>query len=392
MANVPKLFCYFNSKPYVAERFKIIVQTNRKTLMKKQLFALALGATMMTACQEDDVAKFDNTANDAIDMSDFSVRTDAETNGSRVAQGSKHCVSMAVLNRQLDENPGLYKKMYNIEKETRTILARQGSVNQKKGGGGKPGGGGGGGGTPVDDNLGTVNIPVYVHVIYSNNQENISDAQINSQMSVLNADFNKTNSDVNNVPSEFAGLVADADITFALAGVTRKSSSTASWGTNDAMKSASNGGVNVVSPSNALNIWICNIGGGILGYAQFPGGSSSTDGVVISPQYFGTTGFVSAPFNKGRTATHEVGHYLNLRHIWGDGRCKQDDFVSDTPSSDGPNYGCPSYPTVNCRNNDMTMNYMDYSDDACMYMFSNGQKDRMRAIFAAGGSRSAFAN
>jgi hypothetical protein len=362
--------------------------------MKKQLFALALGATMMTACQEDDVAKFDDTTYDAIDMSDFSVRTDAETNGSRVAQGSKHCESMAVLNRQLDENPGLYKKMYNIEKATRTTLAKQGAAftNGKKGGGGKPGSGGGGGGTPVDDNLGTVNIPVYVHVIYSNSQENISDAQINSQISVLNADFNASNNDINNVPSEFAGLVADADITFTLAGVTRKASSTTSWGTNDAMKSASNGGVSVVSPSSALNIWICNIGGGILGYAQFPGGSSSTDGVVISPQYFGTTGFVSAPFNKGRTATHEVGHYLNLRHIWGDGRCKQDDFVADTPSSDAPNYGCPSYPTVNCRSNDMTMNYMDYSDDACMYMVSNGQKERMRAIFASGASRSGFVN
>jgi len=90
--------------------------------------------------------------------------------------------------------------------------------------------------------------------------------------------------------------------------------------------------------------------------------------------------------------THEVGHWLNLRHIWGDGRCKRDDFVSDTPSSDNPNYGCPSYPTVNCRSNDMTMNYMDYVDDACMYMFSEGQKERMRAIFAAGAPRNGFLN
>ena len=114
--------------------------------------------------------------------------------------------------------------------------------------------------------------------------------------------------------------------------------------------------------------------------------------MVISPQYFGSQGYVSAPFDKGRTATHEVGHYLNLRHIWGDGRCKRDDFVSDTPSSDGPNYGCPSYPTVNCRTNDMTMNYMDYTDDACMYMFSEGQKARMRALFGAGGVRESMLN
>ncbi|WP_372793718.1 M43 family zinc metalloprotease, partial [Lutibacter sp.] len=95
-------------------------------------------------------------------------------------------------------------------------------------------------------------------------------------------------------------------------------------------------------------------------------------------------------YGHGRTATHEIGHWLNLRHIWGDGRCRQDDFVTDTPSSDGPNYGCPSYPTVNCQSNDMTMNYMDYTDDNCMYMFSKGQNDRMRTIFASGGSRVSF--
>ena len=158
------------------------------------------------------------------------------------------------------------------------------------------------------------------------------------------------------------------------------------------MKYASNGGSDAVTPNAALNIWVCNIGGGILGYAQFPGGNSNTDGVVVSPQYFGTTGFVSSPFDGGRTATHEVGHWLNLRHIWGDGRCRQDDFVADTPSSDAPNYGCPSYPTVNCRSNDMTMNYMDYVNDDCMYMFSQGQKERMRALFASGGPRATFVN
>ena len=113
--------------------------------------------------------------------------------------------------------------------------------------------------------------------------------------------------------------------------------------------------------------------------------TSSTDGVVLL--YSSLPGGSAAPYNEGRTATHEVGHYLNLRHIWGDGRCRQDDFVADTPSSDGANYGCPSYPTVNCKSTDMTMNYMDYTDDACMYMFSEGQKSRMRAIFAPGGSR-----
>ncbi len=294
---------------------------------------------------------------------------------------------MKVLNEKLKQNPGLEKKMYDIELHTRqNILAR---TNTK---GGKPGSGGGGGGTtpPVDDGLGVITIPVYVHVLYSNSQENISDAQINSQIAVLNADFRKTNSGVNLTPSEFAGLAADSEIQYTLAGVTRTASSRTSWGTNDDMKRASAGGVNPITPSTHLNIWVCNIGGGILGYAQFPGGSSSTDGVVVGPNYFGTTGYVSAPFDKGRTLTHEVGHYLNLRHIWGDGRCRQDDFVADTPSSDAPNYGCPSYPTVNCQSNDMTMNYMDYVNDACMYMFSEGQKSRMRSIFASGGARASM--
>ena len=111
---------------------------------------------------------------------------------------------------------------------------------------------------------------------------------------------------------------------------------------------------------------------------------------MVSPQYFGTSGIATAPFDGGRTTTHEVGHWLNLRHIWGDGRCNRDDFVSDTPRSDRPNYGCPSFPTVHCRTTDMTMNYMDYVDDDCMFMFSEGQKERMRALFAAGGPRDGF--
>ncbi|KQC32058.1 peptidase [Nonlabens sp. YIK11] len=281
-------------------------------------------------------------------------------------------------------NPEYQKNVQLIEDQTQSYIADM-ELQAKKGKpGGKPSGGGG---TPVGDNLGVVNIPVLVHVIYSNNAENISDAQINSQIAVLNQDFRKSNSDVNQVPSQFADLAADSEVTFTLAGVTRKASSRTSWGTNNAMKSSANGGVDVVDPANYLNIWVCNIGGGILGYAQFPGGSAATDGVVISPQYFGNTGSVSAPFDQGRTATHEVGHYLNLRHIWGDGRCNRDDFVSDTPTSDRANYGCPTYPTTNCRSADMTMNYMDYTNDACMYMFSSGQKARMRALFAAGGAR-----
>jgi len=341
--------------------------------MKKFILFFAILALAIVACQEntDEVAPTQETL--TVDMSDFYVHTyDDLSARSATASNNDKCYSMKVLNQQLAENPGLYKKMYNIEKHTRTLIAAKGKPT-------KPGGGGNGGGTTPTPYEGTVNIPVYVYVVYSNSSQNISDSQINSQIAVLNADFNDTN--YNDVPSEFQNLGADIDINFTLATVDRQANSTPSWGTSSAVKNA------YPAVPDHLTIWVANIGGGILGYAQFPGGSAATDGVVISPQYFGTTGTATAPFDKGRTATHEVGHWLNLRHIWGDGRCRQDDFVADTPSSDGPNYGCPSYPTVNCKSTDMTMNYMDYTDDDCMNMFTQGQKDRMRAIFATGGAR-----
>ena len=163
------------------------------------------------------------------------------------------------------------------------------------------------------------------------------------------------------------------------------------------MKSSASGGVNPISPTTTLNIWVCNIGSGVLGYAQFPGGSSATDGVVIGPNYFGSSslaaGYYSAPYDKGRTATHEIGHWLNLRHIWGDAGCGND-LVADTPTQRTSNFGCPAFPHKTCNNTtngDMFMNYMDYTDDLCMVMFSAGQRTRSRAIFSPGGPRASFA-
>ena len=128
-------------------------------------------------------------------------------------------------------------------------------------------------------------------------------------------------------------------------------------------------------------------GGNILGYAQFPGGSWATDGVVMDHRFTGTT-----QYSTGRTATHEVGHWLNLRHIWGDGGCGATDYVADTPDSDAASRGCPTYPTVNCGTADMTMNFMDYSDDPCLNMFTEGQKSRMLSVFANGGFRATMAD
>lgn len=255
----------------------------------------------------------------------------------------------------------------------------------------------------VDRSL--VTIPVVVHVVWNTTAENISDAQVQSQIDVLNADFRRLNSDVSLVPSAFSSLAADVNIEFCLAtvdpngnptnGITRTQTATTAFGTNDQVKSSATGGVNAWNTTQYLNMWVCDISGGILGYAQFPGGSASTDGVVVDFQYFGTVGTATAPFNKGRTATHEVGHWLNLRHIWGDDGtgCTGSDLVADTPNAGGPNYGCPAFPKVSCTNGpngDMFMNYMDYSDDACMYMFTNGQAARMQALFAPGGFRASL--
>src|SRR5207253_634101 len=120
--------------------------------------------------------------------------------------------------------------------------------------------------------------------------------------------------------------------------------------------------------------------------AQFPGGPASTDGVVV---LYSSVGSIASPgtelhYNLGRSATHEIGHWLNLFHIWGDdnGSCNGSDQVSDTPNQGNNNFGCPSFPhTDNCAsgNGVMFMNYMDYTDDDCMNMFTAGQKDRMQA-------------
>lgn len=348
--------------------------------MKKVILLFAFIAITIVACQDNSDEISPNQEISAIDMSDFYVYTDDDLFAKSSADAkNEKCFSMKVLNKQLKENPGLENRMYNIEKHTRQFIAAKKPTNP---GGGNGGGGGTDPGTdPVDDGLGVINIPVYFHVVYSSAAENVSDAQITAQIKVLNDDFRKANNDINQIPPEFSGAAADSEITFTNAGTFRYSNSTSAWGTNDAVKSA----YPPITPETHLNVWVCNIGGGILGYAQFPGGKSTTDGVVLL--YSSLPNGSAAPYNEGRTATHEVGHYLNLRHIWGDGRCRQDDFVTDTPSSDGPNYGCPSYPTVNCKSTDMTMNYMDYTNDACMYMFSEGQKSRMRAIFASGGAR-----
>jgi hypothetical protein len=285
------------------------------------------------------------------------------------AQAQRNCGAMDHLEHQIQMDPQRALDLDAIERHTREVLNN-----------------------PSPEVTGVITIPVVVHVVYNNSTENISTAQIQSQIDVLNEDFRRLNSDADGTWSQ----AADSEIEFCLAttdpngnatdGITRTSTSVTSFSTNDNVKFNSSGGKDAWPASDYLNMWVCDLGGGLLGYAQFPGGPASTDGVVCDYAYFGTIGTATAPFDLGRTTTHEVGHWLNLRHIWGDGNCNVDDFVNDTPTSDAPNYGC-ALGHVSCNSTDMVQNYMDYSDDACMNLYTLGQKNRMRALFSPGGAR-----
>ncbi|MEO3807532.1 zinc metalloprotease [Sphaerisporangium sp. B11E5] len=250
---------------------------------------------------------------------------------------------------------------------------------------------------------GVVTIPVVVHVVHAVPEHDITDEQIHSQIDVLNQDFRAANPDVVKVPDPWKPLVADARVEFRLAtrdpggeptgGVIRVATDVRDFTWDDAVKATATGGSDPWPSDRYLNVWVCRLGGGLLGYAQFPGGPPQTDGVVILHSAFGVTGTAAPPFDGGRTATHEIGHWLDLYHIWGDddGACAGDDKVDDTPNQAGSNQGSPRFPRVTCGNGphgDMFVNYMDYTDDAAMFMFTRGQATRMNACLE--GERASF--
>ena len=263
----------------------------------------------------------------------------------------------------LSENPSLKNKRNHIENK---ILSTNNSYNKQ-----------------------SITIPVVFHVLYNTNSQNISDAQIISQLDVLNEDFNRTNPDAFSTPTDFSSIVASMQINFCLAkrtpegnstnGITRTYTNSNSFQLYDtSINYTSLGGEDAWDTEKYLNIWVCNVSGGILGWAQFPAaGNLNTDGVVIDYQHFGTTGTAVSPYNLGRTATHELGHYFNLFHTWGDNYCGND-WVNDTPIQEEANFGCKTHPSISCNNSgDMFMNFMDYTNDACMNSFTIGQRDRV---------------
>jgi hypothetical protein len=302
-------------------------------------------------------------------------------NVSIFAQSIK-CATMKHLQKRIKEDPTLFTRMQQSEIRTHNWISEQ--ANFKK-------------------TQQVISIPVVVHVLWHDPIENISDQQIQSQIDVLNEDFRLMNADSLDYNHPFWVYSSDTEIEFCLAsrdpdgnatdGITRTFTDSVSFVGEGNEKASATGGVDNWDPTEYLNIWVCNLdgSGGTLGYASFPSDLATNpdeDGVVIRYEAFGSEGTAgSGSFTEndgGRTGTHEVGHWLNLRHIWGDDTCG-DDFVADTKTAEEANYGCPSFPhkANNACGTDadgeMYMNYMDYVDDACMNMFTEGQTDRMHA-------------
>ena len=335
----------------------------------KKLFFGALVLSFMAACNNDSVANQNETP------------TNSEAMPTALTATQRKCPSEEIRQAMLLKNPSLKQKIADIESSTERF-----TENLKVG-------------KVLAD--GTVEIPVVFNVIYNTSTQNVSDARIAEQIAVLNADYGATNSDITKIPSAFQPSAAgDVKIRFKLVATNRKQNTKTGWRSDlEEMKKASTGGIDATDVNKNLNIWVVNSildensQPGTLGYAYYPEHAGQWyDGLVIGYQYIGKTG-ASAPFNLGRTVTHEVGHYLNLPHLWGssDVGC-QTDYSNDTPASPGPNYGTPTYPLNRVcggvSRSQMFMNYMDYVDDKAMFMFSANQKTRMQAVVSASGPRS----
>ena len=245
-----------------------------------------------------------------------------------------------------------------------------------------------------------VKIPVVIHIIYNDASQNVSEGQVKTQIDALNRDFRRLNDDSINTPSPFKSLAADVQIEFALAtvdpkgkatnGIIRKATSVKYWQMDDKIKYTAEGGSDGWDSRYYLNIWV-GYTRSLLGYSSVVGTPADKDGIVINTTAFGTG--MSGAFNKGRTAVHEVGHWLGLKHIWGDALCG-DDGIDDTPKQSGYTTACPAgVKTSSCNTStggDMYMNYMDFTNDACLNLFTKGQKEHMRSLFDVGAPRNSI--
>lgn len=245
----------------------------------------------------------------------------------------------------------------------------------------------------IDQSKEIIRVPVVVHILYNTEEQNVPDQQVYNQIWSLNQDFRRKNADTIQTPEAFIPFAADCKIEFCLAvrtpdnqttnGIVRVQTDKPEFPLDNSMKSSFKGGSSPWDPDSYLNIWVCKLAGNYLGFSQYPGGTDSTDGVVIDYQVFGWCANLHPHYNFGRTATHECGHYFDLIHIWGDdfGSCQGSDYVDDTPNARDANYYCPEHPrTTSCNpDGEMFMNYMDYVYDACFNLYTQGQRDRMLA-------------
>lgn len=254
-----------------------------------------------------------------------------------------------------------------------------------------------------------ITIPVVVHVLYKNAAENISDDVIRAQLAALSNEFRKRNTSVSSVPEIYRNRSADTYIQFRLVsrdtlgnattGIYRRSTTRPYFLYNtEEIKSAPHG-IRPWDVRRYLNVWIGDIRwtqngvvqDNLLGYGTFPEMPVAVQGIVMDYTQFGA--ITGANYTSDRTWAHEMGHFFGLRHVWGDANCG-DDFVADTPTQQAPNFGCPTFPHVSCSNGpngDMFMNFMDYVDDNCMHMFTEGQRARILANLAPGGARASLA-
>lgn len=283
---------------------------------------------------------------------------------------SAPCGTSEYLEKELMSDQGLKTRMGIIEQDIQMRIAsgQQKSITQ------------------------IITIPVVVHVVYNLAGQNISDAQVLSQIDVLNEDYSRKNADAINTPSVFQPYAANTNIQFVLAkrdpngnatnGITRTSTTVTSFSPDGSVCYTSYGGVNAWNTTQYLNLWVCNLSG-YAGYSATPGASAAVDGVVINYLCFGRTGTLMSSTAKGRTSTHEIGHWFGLIHNWGPSSNCGDDLVGDTPTQEKANSGFPVFPHVSAcssnSNGDMFMGYMDYTDDAARNMFSIGQSSRMNA-------------
>lgn len=297
-----------------------------------------------------------------------------------IASAQRACVSAEYLEQQRIQDPSISARIAAVEK----FIKVQSQSHQSN-----------------RENAGTlIKIPVVVHVVYKTDAQNISDAQIKTQIDALNRDFRRLNADTVNTPARFKALSADVQIEFALAtadpagrattGIVRKKTNVGFWTYDDKIKYSKQGGDDAWDAKSYLNMWVGNLSG-LQAYTSVLGCKAELDGVVVCSNVFGTMN-VLGQFNMGRTVVHEVGHWLGLKHIWGDTYCG-DDLIDDTPKQGNFTSGCPNGFLSSCDNGalgDMYMNYMDYTNDACLNLFTQGQKNRMRSMFNEGGPRNSL--